>query len=125
MRHHNPTSTSCWSSNRNRKCYRPYSINYSWTKPTPERRYVQVMKFILEHPHCKRFDILVGVFGVANTPEAKYSCRGYMSLLFSNMLYADLIDYNRNYEYSVTDYGRSILRKAGITEIQVVTKVTI
>lgn len=124
MRHRNAISNSIYHG-RGRRIYVPYQRNYTYTRPTPNRRYVQVMKYILEHPNCKRFDILCGVFGTKNEPGAKYSCRGYMSSLFSNMLYDDLIDYNRKFEYSVTEKGRQILRKAGITKIQTVTKVTV
>ena len=116
MRHHNPTSTSCWNF-RKQKCYSPYQQNYTYTKPNPERVYVKVIKFIAEHPNCKRIDIIRGLWW----PNAnKIDARGEQSALFSNLLYADLIDYNYNYEYTVTQKGYDLLRKAGITEITIV-----
>lgn len=117
MRHHNPTSTSLWSFHRNQKCYSPYQQNYTFTKPTPERTYVKVIKFVAEHPNCKRIDIIRGLWW----PNAnKTDARGEQSALFSNLLYADLIDYNYNYEYTVTQKGYDVLRRAGITEINIV-----
>lgn len=124
MRHRNAISNSYFSG-RGRRIYSPYRQNYTFTRPTKNSRYVQVMKYIIEHPNCKRFDILVGVFGIKNVPGAKYSSRGHMSSLFSNMLYFDIIDYNNNFEYRVTEKGKQILRNIGITEFQIVTKVTI
>ena len=117
MRHHNPTSTSYFSLHQNQKCYSPYQQNYTYAKPTPERTYVKVIKYIAEHPNCKRFDIVRALWCPNST---KYDCRGHQSSLFSNLLYDDLIDYNYNYEYSVTKKGYDLLRRAGITEIQIV-----
>lgn len=122
MRHHNPRSTSCWSHYYRKPVYSPYQQQYSWTNATPNCRYVEVMKFILAHPNCKRIDIIRGVWGHGGSAN---DLRGYMSNLFANMLYSDLIDYNDNYEYCVTEYGRKILRKAGVTEITVTTKVAV
>lgn len=117
MRHHNPTSTSCCSVHRNQKCYSPYQRNYTYTKPTPERTYVKVIKFVAEHPNCKRIDIIRALWWPKAT---KFDARGEQSLLFSNLLYDDLIDYNCKYEYTVTQKGYDILRRAGITEINIV-----
>ena len=36
---------------------------------------------------------------------------GLCSTLFSQMLFADLIDYNSKFEYKVTRKGKNILRK--------------
>jgi len=117
MRHHNPTSTSYYSRYHNQKCYSPYQRNYTYTKPTPERAYVKVIKFVAEHPNCKRIDIIRALW----CPNAtKFTARGEQSALFSNLLYDDLIDYNYNYEYTVTQKGYDLLRKAGIKEINIV-----
>ncbi len=123
MRHHNPTSTSYYSIHRGCKCYSPYdSSHYTYEKASPERSYVKVIKYIAEHPNCKRIDIIRGIW----CPNAtKYSARGHNSMLFSNLLYDDLIDYNRNYEYSVTKKGYDVLRRAGIREINIVKTITL
>ena len=117
MRHHNPTSTSYFSLHHNQKCYSPYQQNYTFTKPTPERSYIKVIKFVAEHPHCKRIDIIRGLWWPNAT---KIDARGEQSALFSNLLYADLIDYNDKYEYIVTPFGLNLLKQAGITEINIV-----
>lgn len=137
MRHRNAISNSYFHG-RGRHINSPYNQEYKFTRISAERRYVQVMKYILEHPNCKRFDILCGVFGILKRKpgvkysswleylgRAKFSSRGHMSNLFSNMLYHDLIDYNNKFEYNVTEKGREILRKAGITEIQMLVTVRV
>lgn len=118
MRHHNPTSTSYFSLHHNQKCYSPYqSGHYTYEKASPERAYVKVIKFVAEHPNCKRIDIIRALWW----PNAnKIDARGEQSLLFSNLLYDDLIDYNCKYEYTVTQKGYDVLRRAGITEINIV-----
>lgn len=118
MRHYNPTSTSYFSLHRNQKCYSPYhSGHYTYEKASPERVYVKVIKFVAEHPNCKRIDIIRRLWW----PNAnKLVARGEQSALFANLLYDDLIDYNGKYEYTVTQKGYDVLRRAGITEINIV-----
>lgn len=101
MKHHN--STICLS-----KCHRePYNYgDYKWTRPNRERRYVQVLQYVYDHPNCKRKDIIGGVFKRFKFIE------GYQSSLFSNMLYDDLIAYDKNYQYTITNIGRKILMSA-------------
>lgn len=122
MRHHNPRSSSPWSRNYRKPVYEPYQQPYSWMNATPECRYIKVLKFILANPGCKRVDIIRSVWGLNGSVN---DLRGYSSKLFANMLYSDLIDYNDRYEYCITDYGRRVLRRAGITEITVTTKVAV
>lgn len=81
---------------------RPYGNEYKFTNPTPTSSYVRVLKFIDEHPRCKRREIQRGVWG-----NDKHS----NSDVFAQMLYADLIDYNEKFEYVVRRKGKSILKK--------------
>lgn len=77
---------------------------YTFKKPTKDRAYVKVLKFVESHPKCHRKDIQRGVWGKSNP--------GLCSTLFSQMLFADLIDYNFKFEYKVTRKGKGILKKA-------------
>jgi len=116
MRHRNPTSTSIWSFRYGQKCTAPYCRNYTYTKPTPERTYVKVVKFVAEHPGCKRIDIIRALW----RPKAeKKAARGEQSMLFANLLYDDLIDYDCEYRYFVTLDGIDLLSKAGIKKLTV------
>ena len=75
---------------------------YNFTCPTKDRVYVKVLKFVAEHPKCKRRDIQFGVWGNHNKSN---------STLFAQMLYHDILDYNKNFEYRVTRKGKNLLRK--------------
>jgi len=75
---------------------------YNFTSPTKDRVYVRVLKFVETHPKCRRSDIQFGVWGNHNKSN---------STLFAQMLYHDILDYNRNFEYRITRKGRSILKK--------------
>ena len=81
---------------------KPCQMAYTFKNPTPNRRYVQILKFVNEHPGCKRTDILKGVF-----KTNRRTC----STTFSQMLYADILDYNEKFEYKVTRKGKNILRR--------------
>ena len=81
---------------------KPCQIAYTFKNPTPNRRYVQILKFVDAHPGCKRIDILKGVF-----KTTRRTC----PTTFSQMLYADILDYNSKFEYKVTRKGKNILKK--------------
>ena len=80
----------------------PCQIAYTFKNPTPNRRDVQILKFVDEHPGCKRTDILTGVFNTT---------RPTCPTTFSQLLYADILDYNEKFEYRVTRKGKNILKK--------------
>jgi hypothetical protein len=114
MRHHNPISCRGWSVNYGRKVYTPYlDGNWTWKKPTPERSYIKVLKFVAKHPHCKRIDIIRAVWCPNATKE---SSRGYMSSLFACLLFDNFLDYNSKFEYTITQNGCKLLYKAGIKD---------
>ena len=75
---------------------------YTFKKPTKDRVYVKVLKFVESHPKCHRRDIQFGVWG--NHKRSN-------STLFSQMLFADLLDYNSKFEYKVTRKGKGVLKK--------------
>lgn len=81
---------------------RPFGNGYKFTKPTAERSYVKVLKFVESHPKCKRRDIQIGVWGKDSHSNSD---------LFAQMLYADLIDYNDRFEYVIRRKGKAILKK--------------
>ena len=82
---------------------KPCQIKYTFKNPTPDRRYVQILKFVAEHPGCRRTDILKEVF---------HTTRRTCPSTFSQMLYANILDYNERFEYKVTRKGKNILKKA-------------
>ena len=75
---------------------------YTFKNPTKDRSYVKVLRFVDEHPRCSRRDIQHGVW--RNHKRSN-------STLFSQMLYAGLIGYNKDFEYRITRKGKGILNK--------------
>lgn len=119
MRHYNPTCSSySWNPlhRKGDKVTRPYLRPYTYTKPSAQRTYIKVIQFISDHPNCKRFDIQVGVFGYRDDPLSKEFARGNQSSLFSNLLYDDLIDYDKSYRYHITDKGLALLKRAYLND---------
>ena len=83
---------------------RPNQCEYTFKRPTPNRVYVKILRFVESHPRCRRRDIREAIWG-------KGAERGQCSTTFANMLYRDILDYNRRFEYKVTRKGKGILRK--------------
>ena len=95
----------------------PYKVIENFGSfPTPDRVYVKILKYIADHPGSKRLDIIAncGHYNYLNikTKADAHTCRGTSSHLWSNMLYADMNDYNKKFEYFITDTGRKILNYA-------------
>lgn len=112
MRHINPISHSYFSFHRGERIQVPYLIdNWNFSRPSLKRRYIQVVKWIAEHPQCTRKEVQLGIW---NTMK-----RGYQSSLFAVLLFEDFIDYDKKFKYTVTERGKSLLKKAGIKEIYV------
>ena len=89
---------------------RPYlDGNYTWTKPNKDRRYVQILQYVYDHPNCKRSDIHEAVF------HCHFST-GSNSSLYACMLADDLIDYNKKYQYTITKTGMKILKQAYVND---------
>ena len=116
MRHCNPVSTSYFQHYRGIPICTPYNVNnWDFSRASQKRRYIQVVKWIAEHPFCTRKEVQRGVWNITSP--------GYQSSLFAVLLYEDFIDYDKNFKYTVTERGKSLLKKAGINEIYVVTKI--
>ena len=127
MRHYNPTCSSyLWNPCRRRgdKVTRPYFRPYTYTKPSAQRTYIKVIQFISDHPNCARYDIQVGVFGYRYRDDSlgKSLARGNQSSLFTNLLYDDLIDYDKNYRYTVTEKGMKLLKQAYLNDMAKLVK---
>lgn len=109
MRHHNPTIRN-WHGHRV-IATAPTQQNYKYNKPTPKRKYIQVISYIAKNLGCGRLAIQRAVWGRGLNSTA-HEMRGYMSATFANLLYNDFIDYNKNYEYRVTEKGYALLGRA-------------
>lgn len=135
MRHHNPTSTSRWSFHRGCNVYKPYNSQYvdsykstSFKNATSKKRYVQIIQYVADHDGCKRIDIIRDVYGWKNV-DAKdpwyknmRRCRGQGSTVFSQLLYIDVIDYDKNFNYHITSRGREVLKTAYINDCAKIVK---
>lgn len=119
MRHFNPTHHSFWHNNgRPYVCNKPYQRCYSYTKPTKQCWYVKILQFVYDHPNSSRNEILSGIFPrwFKTAEEAKKWGRGYASNVFANMLFDDLIDYDKKYRYTIRERGLEILKKFYVSE---------
>ncbi len=112
MRHHNPKSTSCWSFRHGQKVYEPYNSLYTYAKPSSKRTYVKVIQHIADHDGCKRFDIQQALWGCRD----KHHSRGQMSSVFANLLYDDMIDYDKGFHYHITKRGLELLKRAYLND---------
>jgi len=131
MRHINPTSTSCVSFRCGRRVYSPYNKQYiesyrntQFAYANPNKTYVKVLQYIADHDGCKRVDVNINVlgwkkhadiYGVKRT--AKYS-RGQHSSMYSQLLYLDLIDYDKDFCYHITSKGREVLKTAYLNSME-------
>lgn len=112
MRHHDITRHQWTFTNPHvgTVIYRPYNYgNWSWTKPNKDRRYVQILQFVYDHPNCTRAEIYEAVWG------GKFTS-GSQSKTFANMLYDDLIDYDKNYRYTIRPFGMKILKQSYVND---------
>lgn len=125
MRHYNPKCSSyLWNPLRRKGdiVTRPYLMPYSFTRPSASRTYIKVIQYICDHPKCSRFDIQVDIFGYKRTEVSKQIARGNQSSLFSNLLYADFIDYDKQYRYTVTEKGLKLLKQAYLNDMAKLVK---
>lgn len=110
-RHYNPRARESSHTHRTGvTIYSPYQHLYAYTKPSMSFKYMKVIQFVADHPNCKRKDIIAGVWG------QKRFLGGFMSAVFSNLLYDDYIDYDENYRYTVTNSGRELLEEAYLND---------
>lgn len=133
MRHANKYYSSYW---RNRHYVsKPYDRQYidsynsnGFANADSKRRYVKILQYIADHDGCKRVDVIRDVYGYKNV-DAKdpyyknmRSCRGQGSTVFSQLLYIDVIDYDKNFCYHITDRGREVLKTAYINDCAKIVK---
>lgn len=131
MRHHNPTSVSYFyhSSIRNSKIMEPYFSEYirsyeknGFKNATSKNRYIKILQYVADHDGCKRVDIIRDVYGYKNADRKDpwyknmRMCRGQGSSLFSQLLYVDVLDYDKNFNYHITERGREVLKNAYLND---------
>lgn len=94
------------------KSHKGIPFNNSWTfeNPKPSHRYVQVLKAIATWPKMKRYQIINLVWHKRFTSNKEIN--GFVSSLFTSMIWNGLIEYDNDYAYQVTDNGYAILDKA-------------
>lgn len=130
MRHYNPVGNSWITNDIRLPITKPYSMNYKFTKPQSSCRYVKALLYVNDHPKCSRFDILVGCGIIGNSivkkhgdiSKAKHAVRGRHSSMFAQMLYADIIDYDKKFKYSITEAGKKILRDVFLMNMEKIVR---
>lgn len=134
MRHLNPMCSSsypfynCKKHSVNIPYNTQYIESYQKTKfrntANSNRSYVKILQFVADHDGCTRAEIQVGV-GYYESMEAfrnDPNSRGYNSAFYAQLLYIDLIDYDKNYKYHITEKGREVLEFAKINDSKMVTE---
>lgn len=119
MRHYNPTRHSLWHNHgKPYVCHEPYNRNYTYTRPSKQCWYVKILQYVYDHPNCTRNEILCGIFPnwFKTVDEAKKWGRGYATNTFANMLFDDLIDYDKKYRYTIQQKGLEVLKRMYIDE---------
>lgn len=104
---------------------KPYSTQYidsfnrtRFSHMTSKNRCIQVLQYVARHDGCKRIDIIRDVLGYGDV-EAKdpwyenmRACRGHWSSGFSQLLYLNVIDYDKKFCYHITNQGLEVLKTA-------------
>ena len=103
-------------------CYINAYKNSGFKCANSKNRYVKILQYIADHDGCKRVDVIRDVYRYKNV-DAKDSCyknmracRGQGSTVFSQLLYLDVIDYDKSFCYHITDRGREVLKTAYIND---------
>jgi hypothetical protein len=96
------------------RSWKPWERPYTYARANKNRKYIQVLDYINKHPFCKRFDIICALYGFNKDRVSPRMVCGQASLMFSNLLYDDFIDYNSKYQYRLTSRGRNLLISAGV-----------
>lgn len=94
----------------------PYDTQYTnqfykdgFKSATPRKTYVKIIQYVYEHDGCRRRDILKGI---GQYGGSACNGRGQLSTIFSQLLYLDLLDYDKNYNYHVGKNGMKVLENA-------------
>lgn len=86
---------------------------YTFKKPSIKCKYMQVIQFIVDHDRCSRLDCINHVWKNPKNVEL----RGYQSLLFANLIWADFIAYDKKFKYHVTAKGIKLLKEAYVNDM--------
>lgn len=130
MRHYNPTFSSGYPFYASHKLSKPITMPYSRqyinsykkTKfrntANSDRTYVKVLQFVADHDGCSRAEINVGLGYYKSVEAARTSGRGFNSCMYSQLLYIDVIDYDKSYRYHITEKGKEVLEFARLNDIK-------
>lgn len=77
------------------------------------KTWVRFIDWVLKHDGCTRREIVNGVFH--GTRQKYYN--GYCSSIFSQLLFCDVIDYDKDFKYHITDKGISVLEESHLNEL--------
>ena len=117
MRHRYPHCKSPWR--KRHQVVEPYENQYiksyqnnGFAKANKQKLYVRILDYVFTHPDCKRAEINYGLGKYKSVEAAIDFGRGQYSTVYSQLLYLDLIDYNKAYRYHVTSKGLQVLRRA-------------
>ena len=83
--------------------------HYTYANPTKNRRYVQVLQYVYDHPKCLLKKFFAYVFGKPHDP-------GSHSSLFARMIEDGLFEYDSKYRYTILPKGLDILKKSYIND---------
>ena len=98
-----------------------FSSGYLNKRATIGKTWVKILHFVLNHDGCTRKEIIKGVWNINSTEKKRYCiyprCTGYCSSIFSQMLYLDVIDYDKKFKYHITNKGIEALENAHLNEL--------
>lgn len=94
----------------------PHNMWFTGANASPNKRYIHILKYIKENDGCRRAQIITNVLGknyMEKDPSYpnKSIYRGYYSNEFSNLLYFDIINYDKKFSYHITPKGEALLTK--------------
>ena len=108
MRHHNPKCKNQYFGYTS-KYIAPFGRNHSYARPNKNRTYIKVLQYIKDNPGCKRYDVICDLCRYDRNLVKPYDVRGQYSTLFANLLYDNMIDYDKKYRYEITECGENLL----------------
>ena len=73
------------------------------------KTYVKILQYVYDHDGCTRKDILRGI---GQLEGRKCNGRGQLSNIFSQLLYIDVLDYDKHYKYHLGKNGMKVLGQA-------------
>lgn len=75
----------------------------------PRKTYVKILQYVYDHDGCTRKDILRGI---GQYDGRAGDGRGQLSSIFSQLLYVDVLDYDKHYKYHLGKNGMKVLGHA-------------